>query len=395
MGPVRPGVTAASIAMAVIFWLCAISPAFAAAVGHFTVVQGRVDILKPGQTRAVEAHLDDPVYLGDILRSKSASFAEVSFNDGTVLRLARNTRVEIKDFSVSAAGRREAGSLRLIRGKIRAIVPRTFGSIIPVSSARSTFEVETPTAVAGVRGTDFIVWYNLGVTYLYVLDGIVDSYHKLLPGAPRRVSAGMFTAIGKDGDPAEPSFISDADLEMQERETSGAGASSGAEPEGMAQADQGAPSGADLPLSGVDGLGAAVFDIPVTETHTALLGGDSGTFTGPMSGASSLGYLTLSGTMTGDYTSSQTWSAQITGTFTDLLQGSLQSWTGTVSGTVSDGGTFSASLLSGSWDGLTGTWSATLSGTQPTGAFSGTVSGTSSGGPSGTITGSGSGTWQQ
>ncbi len=209
--------------MAFLMLALSFQAAFAAAVGRFTVVRGKVDILMSGEVRASAVNVGDPVSAGDIVRAKSNSFAEVVFADNTVLKLAPNTRVEIKDYTLADDNTRTAGTLRLMRGKLRAIVPKTLGAVLPITAGQSNFQVETPTAIAGVRGTDFFMFYLLGLSGVLVEDGIVDTLNKSLPDDIVRVLAGFFTMIRPDGPPTDPSMMRDFERARLERDTSGHG----------------------------------------------------------------------------------------------------------------------------------------------------------------------------
>ena len=58
--------------------------AFAAPVGKVTYVEGKVDVLKLGQTVAISVSKGDSVDVGDIYRAKSNSKAEIVFNLDTL-----------------------------------------------------------------------------------------------------------------------------------------------------------------------------------------------------------------------------------------------------------------------------------------------------------------------
>jgi len=129
--------------------LLAIFPigALAASVGKFTHVEGQVDVLSPGQA-ARAAKLGDEVSVGETLRTKSQSKAEVTFDDGNILRLAEKTAMEIKEYMVSQDS--SSGILSLSRGKIQNIIKAAAGRIFGLDK-KNRFEVHTPTAVVGVR----------------------------------------------------------------------------------------------------------------------------------------------------------------------------------------------------------------------------------------------------
>jgi len=71
----------------------------ATVVGKFTYVSGRVDVTSPGK-KAVPAKLGMEIAIGDIIRAKSNSKAEVLFKDGNILRIAQNTGVEITKYMI-------------------------------------------------------------------------------------------------------------------------------------------------------------------------------------------------------------------------------------------------------------------------------------------------------
>lgn len=274
----RPSLHALAL-ISFLFLMSICSTAFAS-VGRFSVVEGRVDVLRPGESRATEVKLNDSVSPGDIVRTKSSSFAEITFDDSARVRIGQSSRVEIKDYELDGT-KRKAGSLRLMRGKLRATVPKTLGSILPAAfRGKTSFEVTTDTAVAGVRGTDFFVFYSMGITSVMVLDGIVDAMTLGMPESALRVKSGEFTVIKPDKAPSEPGSFHGAAVSSVSKETSGSG--------GGAQAS--AIDLTDGPMSGtlltetVSGAGAPAINdtqtallnaVPVTETNSTLLSGSS------------------------------------------------------------------------------------------------------------------------
>ncbi|MDH3974886.1 MAG: FecR family protein [Deltaproteobacteria bacterium] len=119
------------------------------AVATLTFVRGKVDVLKKGEKRARLVKKGAKLVVGDIVRTKSQSRAQISFIDESKVNMAQNSRVEIKEFSYKPEKKERKSLLRTFRGKIRALIPRF------LLGDDSKFEVETPTAVAAVRGTDF------------------------------------------------------------------------------------------------------------------------------------------------------------------------------------------------------------------------------------------------
>jgi len=128
--------------------------------------------------RAVK--LGDPVNVGDILRAKSKSRAEVTFLDGNILRLAENTRVRITDYQ---PGEGKTTTLDLFRGKTQNIVSGL--------ARNARYELHTPTAVVGVRGTDFIAFFQSGVSGFIPKEGTIYGYNRNMPKDIKTVSPGQ------------------------------------------------------------------------------------------------------------------------------------------------------------------------------------------------------------
>lgn len=406
----RKNIAAIMLLMTVLFALSGAAQAFAeGAVGRFTVVDGRVDVLRPGKTRAEPVDINATVSAGDIVRTKSNSFAEIVFTDGAVLKISESSRIEIKDYELTGDDKRKSGLLRLLRGKIRATVPKTLGRIIPISRGPSNFEVETPTAVAGVRGTDFFVWFDRGTTGVFVLDGTVETRSSAHMENALMVGAGYFTLVHRDEEPRRVSAILNRSLIIREGENlsrhaeltearrgkdrhgeRGEDIEHLSEREIIAGGSFGRREGYDEHHTEYDSL-----ERPVSETHTALLNTESH-FSGAMSGRSTGAGTILditSSSFTGEWEGSGIWEANLSGTFatTPACSSCSFSWIGTTSGTDSNGGTFSGSISNGTWS--SGSWTADISGTKTGGSFSGTLSGTYST-STGTVQGSGTGTWQ-
>jgi hypothetical protein len=112
----------------------------ASPVGTFTYLEGKVDITSPGKM-AIPAGLETEVNIGDIIRAKSRSKAEITFTDGNILRIAQNTRVEITEYMM---GEEESSEiLNLYRGKIQSIVQEKLVRKIAAFAGAHRFEVHT------------------------------------------------------------------------------------------------------------------------------------------------------------------------------------------------------------------------------------------------------------
>ncbi len=124
----------------------------AAGVGRLVVVEGKVDFLRQGKLPAVPAKVRDEVDLGDVIRTKSASRAEVHFVDDTTLAIAPESRVAIADYLYDAPQGRRRAVLQVFKGLVYCVVNRILKMEGP------EFIMKSHTAVLGVRGTK---WFFL------------------------------------------------------------------------------------------------------------------------------------------------------------------------------------------------------------------------------------------
>lgn len=184
------------------------------AIGKFTFVQGRVDVLRPPAPRAVPVKMGDAVFIGDIIRAKSNSKAEITFSEGNIVRVAPNTRVEISEYMFEET--KGKGILKLSRGKVQAIIPEKIAKRIAAFGEANRFEIHTPTAIAGARGCNFIVSFQRNSSSVLVLEGAVLTYNPKFPDIAVTVNAGYITTIPFDQpvQPARPA--TDAEKKMYE-----------------------------------------------------------------------------------------------------------------------------------------------------------------------------------
>ncbi|MEW6387844.1 MAG: FecR family protein [Thermodesulfobacteriota bacterium] len=147
----------------------------AAVVGHLTQVEGQVELMRQGKLPFLPAKLKDGVEPGDLIRTKSASRAQVRFIDDSVLNIAPGSRVGIEDYLYDAGKGSRRAVLQVFQGLVHCLVQRLFNVEQP------DFIMKTHTATLGVRGTS---WYNLiGVNFIHVFGERGMLQVSSLPGA--------------------------------------------------------------------------------------------------------------------------------------------------------------------------------------------------------------------
>ncbi|MCS7203974.1 MAG: FecR family protein, partial [Thermodesulfovibrio sp.] len=185
-------------------------------VGKVTALQGIVDILREGKAPAVTVKINDPVYLNDIIRTKTDSRAEITFKDGTVVKVAPRSRIDIKEYFTDAHSLRV--TLNLQRGKVGAHISKQSVEKIKASPQANRFEIKTPIVVAGVRGTNYIVSHYLAYSTVTVITGRVYCYNPQIPEKVIEVEAGQLTVIKEGTPPSPPRKLTPSEIQREQRD---------------------------------------------------------------------------------------------------------------------------------------------------------------------------------
>lgn len=119
---------------------------YAASVGRFTSVKGNVTQTR--DDKALKPVFNSLIEAKDVITTGDKSSAKMVFDDKSTITLTENSSMVVKEFSIKGKERRGIFSLSL--GKLIADVTKFVGG-------KNAFEVHTPTAVCGVRGTGFVV----------------------------------------------------------------------------------------------------------------------------------------------------------------------------------------------------------------------------------------------
>lgn len=115
-----------------------------------TYIQGCVEVKKLGSKEWLPAKLKMTLHEKDKLRTKLISNVELQFEDGSIIKIGENTVVGIEKLIVNRETLEQDFSIKLWLGKIRTRLEK-------LRQKSSRFEIITPTAIVGVRGTIFIV----------------------------------------------------------------------------------------------------------------------------------------------------------------------------------------------------------------------------------------------
>jgi hypothetical protein len=144
---------------------------FAQAVGKFTEIRGTVSLAR--DKTIIKPKIEDPLQRKDVISTGDRSRAKLLLGDDSLLSVGQNSKLEITRFLVERNKRTSILSLRT--GTMYTKVSKKF-------EQDSSFEVHALTAIAGVRGTEFltVVSENPGVTF-YVLTDTITVINPAIP----------------------------------------------------------------------------------------------------------------------------------------------------------------------------------------------------------------------
>lgn len=184
-----------------------------APIGKILIVQGEAVLIHTGEKKGYRADKDVSLYKGDTVVTRDRSRLRYQLNDESVVTMAAETRVVLSQSEYSEDSGR-AAFLKLDGGKARFLVKKL------LKAKRSEFKIKTPTALVGVRGSDFIINASLLLTEVTTLK---HTLLEVLSGAaldkpPVMLSDLQKTSIEKGALPSDVVNISEEEMEALHEE---------------------------------------------------------------------------------------------------------------------------------------------------------------------------------
>lgn len=173
--------------------LVVLSQPAASANTVLSILSGTAQVAR-GQAGFGTAADGDILAGGDRVRTGAASYALITFFDGSTLEVEPTTTV-----TVTAAVTNANGSITI---QITQTIGRTWASVQKLARADSKFEIITPTSTAAVRGTAFLTEVDrTGATSVQTTDGTVEVSAQ---GQTVAVTAGQITTVQPGAPPTQP-----------------------------------------------------------------------------------------------------------------------------------------------------------------------------------------------
>ena len=138
-------------------------------IGEVTALQGQATVQRAGSAQAMPLRVQSPVYRDDTIQTLEAAKIKLLLIDGTGLTLGERGTMTLSQLVYAPQRHTHQGVVSIARGVFRAVTRK----VLP----QTTFEVRTATAVAAVRGTQWLGEVTPEATAIVVLEGEVTVAH--------------------------------------------------------------------------------------------------------------------------------------------------------------------------------------------------------------------------
>ena len=150
-------------------------------VGNFQKVQGRVSVIKKGTFRGISYKKVKGIEVGDVVRTKRRSFADILFIDKSRVLLKESSRLIVEKFIP-----KKDVSLKSPYGKV----------IYKIAKApKGTYKIKTPTALIGVKGTVLATIVTEDFSMIIVKEGTVEVVNPEFPKNKVILKSNMATVV--------------------------------------------------------------------------------------------------------------------------------------------------------------------------------------------------------
>lgn len=133
--------------------------------GKTIMARGAVSATAEQQSRALKRQ--SPVYRVDLVTTGADSSSQLRMMDGGLLSMQADTELAIRNYQFDQGRSESSVSMELLKGGLRTIT-----GTLPQSG--KTYQLDTPVATIGVRGTHYEAILQQGDLYLAGWDGIID-----------------------------------------------------------------------------------------------------------------------------------------------------------------------------------------------------------------------------
>jgi hypothetical protein len=158
-----------------------------------SIVGGNVLVMKPGDTEWTSGAAGMTLGVDYKIKTEAGGHATITFFEGSTIELDSSTEISLSELSIDGT----ASDIRIEQG-----LGKTVSRVKKLIDPASGYEIETPAAIASVRGTDFYVSVNRnGVTTVGNMEGLVSV---MAQGVEVELTEGTRTRVSPGKAPGQP-----------------------------------------------------------------------------------------------------------------------------------------------------------------------------------------------
>ncbi len=196
-----------------------------AACGEVAIAKGDLKVENVKTKKSVAAVKGTKVCQGDAIVAGPMARAKIVMEDGNELNISPDSRIVLEQYEYKPADNKKKVMLNVLYGKVRAATKEEnmYGDKAADGQANA-FQVKTKSAVAGVRGTDFLTSFDRmsNKSEVVTFRGKVDVGTPGANGAilnPVSVGAGQKTEALPGAPPAPPKPVPAREMEKMNVDT--------------------------------------------------------------------------------------------------------------------------------------------------------------------------------
>lgn len=173
-------------------------------IGEITRLKGRVTIYRDGAKIGISAKNGMALEQNDKIKTRAKAYLRFKLNDGSSMTLGQKAELTLDRFTYNPEKKERVAFFNIALGKLRIFANRM------LKYRDNRFQVKTPTAVAGVRGTVFMVWVESPTaTRIACLDSVVDVANVMEPDEYVVLTKNILTSVNKGKTPSKPVLMTE------------------------------------------------------------------------------------------------------------------------------------------------------------------------------------------
>lgn len=187
-------------------------PGVGESIGTVVRAEGAAVIVHAGGRVGYRARSGRRLFRDDMLMTGEDGKLRLRLTDGSVITLSGGSKLELSRHVFDPGSGTRSSFLDMVLGRIRYVIRELSGY------KRSEFRIRTPTAIAGIRGSDFVIEAQRSLTRVTALkDTELVVFGLAHPDKPHRITDYTRVRVEPGRPPGKPSAVSPEEVRRLKR----------------------------------------------------------------------------------------------------------------------------------------------------------------------------------